>query len=55
MKENISVSVRLRPLNSKERNRNEKEVVSFYKNKVLVDEKNIGIGSGKNPFSNREK
>lgn len=37
MKENISVSVRLRPLNDKEVKRNEKEVVKFYKNKVLVN------------------
>lgn len=37
MKENISVSVRLRPLNDKEIKRNEKETVKFYKNKVLVN------------------
>lgn len=52
MKENISVSVRLRPMNNKEINRNEKEVVTFYNNKVLIDEKSVGMNSSKNPFSN---
>lgn len=55
MKENISVSVRLRPLNEKEVRRNEKEVVSFFKNKVIIDNKTVlGYQKTLSPFKEQD-
>ena len=41
IKENISVSIRLRPLNRKEIKRKEKEVIQIEKNSVVIDLKSV--------------